>query len=76
MIKKIVILVMTFMITVVQLMAQKDAVHQKPLRVAIVGLVHDHVHGILSREKKGDIEIVLNLTVNWQNVIQNGMGIT
>ncbi len=29
-----------------------------PLRVGIVGLTHTHVHGILGREDKGDIEIV------------------
>ena len=57
MLKKTVILVMLLMITAVQLLAQKDTVRQKPLRVAIVGLVHDHVHWILGREKKGDIEI-------------------
>jgi len=28
-----------------------------PLRIAIAGLVHDHVHGILQRQKKGTIEI-------------------
>ena len=38
--------------------SQKDTVIQKPLRVAVVGLVHDHVHWILGREKRGDIEIV------------------
>ena len=57
MLKKTVILVMLLMITAVQLLAQKDTVRQKPLRVAIVGLVHDHVHWILGRENKGDIEI-------------------
>lgn len=30
----------------------------KPLRVGIVGLVHDHVHWILGRKDRGDIEIV------------------
>ena len=30
----------------------------KPLRVGVVGLVHSHVHGILNRADKGDIEIV------------------
>jgi len=30
----------------------------KPLRVAVIGLVHDHVNWILGRESKGDIEIV------------------
>lgn len=38
--------------------AQKDPQMKKPLRVAIVGLVHTHVHWILGREKMGDIEIV------------------
>lgn len=38
--------------------AQKDTMVQKPMRVAVVGLVHDHVHWILGRENKGDIEIV------------------
>ena len=38
--------------------AQNDTMKQKPLRVAIVGLVHDHVHWILGREKRGDIEVV------------------
>lgn len=41
-----------------QTMAQKDTGMQKPLRVAVIGLVHTHVHWILGREKKGDIEIV------------------
>ncbi|MBL7740587.1 MAG: Gfo/Idh/MocA family oxidoreductase [Chitinophagaceae bacterium] len=40
------------------IMAQKNTMSTKPLRVAIVGLVHTHVHWILGREKKGDIEIV------------------
>lgn len=30
----------------------------EPLRVAIIGLTHDHVHWILGREKIGDLEIV------------------
>lgn len=30
----------------------------KPLRVGVAGLTHTHVHGILSRAKDGDIEIV------------------
>jgi predicted dehydrogenase len=38
--------------------AQKDTARNKPLRVAIVGLVHTHVHWILGRENRGDIEIV------------------
>ena len=31
---------------------------EKPLRVGVVGLVHSHVHWILGREDRGDIEIV------------------
>jgi predicted dehydrogenase len=42
----------------VSVLAQKDSIIHKPLRVAVVGLVHDHVNWILSRENKGDIEIV------------------
>jgi predicted dehydrogenase len=30
----------------------------KPLRVAVVGLSHDHVHWILGRKSRGDIEVV------------------
>jgi predicted dehydrogenase len=30
----------------------------KPLRVAVVGLSHDHVHWILGRKNRGDIEVV------------------
>lgn len=30
----------------------------KPVRIGVVGLTHTHVHGILGREKKDDIEIV------------------
>jgi predicted dehydrogenase len=37
--------------------AQNDTMI-KPLRVGIIGLVHTHVHGILGREKIGDIQIV------------------
>jgi len=40
------------------LMAQKDTTNKKPLRIGVVGLVHAHVHGILGRENRGDIEIV------------------
>lgn len=38
--------------------AQPDTTRQKPLRVAVVGLVHDHVHWILGRANRGDVEIV------------------
>jgi predicted dehydrogenase len=58
MFKKAAILVISLLVTGMQLVAQKDTVRQKPLRVAVVGLVHTHVHWILGRENKGDIEIV------------------
>jgi predicted dehydrogenase len=38
--------------------AQQSSSRAKPLSVAVIGLVHTHVHWILGREKKGDIEIV------------------
>lgn len=38
------------------LLAQNTPV--KPVRVGIVGLVHDHVRGVLGRVTRGDIEIV------------------
>ena len=58
MFKKALILVILVIVSIMPLMAQKDTVRQKSLRVAVVGLVHDHVHGILGREKRDDIEIV------------------
>jgi predicted dehydrogenase len=41
-----------------QVKAQNEHLSKKPLRVAVIGLVHTHVHWILGRENKGDIEIV------------------
>src|SRR5438045_6352242 len=38
--------------------AQSDTLKQKPLRVVVVGLVHDHVGWILGYKNKKDIEIV------------------
>ena len=58
MFKKIGITAFVAVIFVSTLTAQKNSAHQKPLRVAVVGLVHTHVHWILGREKRGDIEIV------------------
>ncbi len=40
------------------ILAQNNTTTKRPIRVGIVGLVHTHVHGILGREKIGDIEIV------------------
>ena len=36
----------------------QDKLENRPLRVGVVGLVHTHVHWILGREDRGDIEIV------------------
>lgn len=36
----------------------QDLAEERPLRVGVVGLVHSHVHWILGREDRGDIEIV------------------
>lgn len=58
MFKKIIITALLSVIFTVTLIAQKNNLLQKPLRVAVVGLVHTHVHWILGREKRGDIEIV------------------
>ncbi len=38
-------------------MAQSN-MEESPLRVGVVGLVHTHVHWILGREDRGDIELV------------------
>ena len=38
--------------------AQQMISLKKPLRVGVIGLVHAHVHWILGRENRGDIEIV------------------
>jgi predicted dehydrogenase len=43
---------------VLPLAAQQDTLTRKPLRVAVIGLVHTHVHWVLGREQRGDIEIV------------------
>lgn len=44
--------------TCIPALAQNDSIAGKPMRVAVVGLVHAHVHWILARENRGDIEIV------------------
>ena len=40
------------------MIAQNDTLKQKPLRVVVVGLVHDHVGWILGYQNKNDIEVV------------------
>ena len=42
----------------IPVLAQNDTLKQKPLRVVVVGLVHDHVGWILGYQNKKDIEIV------------------
>ncbi|HCW08514.1 MAG TPA: oxidoreductase, partial [Cytophagales bacterium] len=51
--EKLLIVFIAFWSTIAESSAQKS-----PLKVGIVGLTHSHVHGILGREKRGDIEIV------------------
>ncbi len=53
-----IILLSLFTCFIFKMNAQTDGKKDKPLRVAIVGLSHAHVHWILGREKRGDIEIV------------------
>ncbi len=43
--------------TAIQGISQTDST-RKPLRVGVVGLVHTHVHWVLGRENRGDIDIV------------------
>ncbi|WDE95785.1 Gfo/Idh/MocA family oxidoreductase [Lentisphaera profundi] len=46
-----------------------SAIDKKPLRIAIIGLVHDHVHWMmLNRKKIGDIEIVAIVEANQELV--------
>ena len=52
------LLIISILFKSVSVFAQKDAITHKPLRVAVIGLIHDHVNWILGRENKGDIEIV------------------
>ncbi len=58
MIQRLFLAIVMLLYIAVQALAQKDTVRQKPLRIGIVGLVHTHVHWILGRENRGDIEIV------------------
>jgi predicted dehydrogenase len=49
----------SFLVTLFILLIMISASQQaKPLRIAIAGLTHDHVHGLLARAHTGDIEIV------------------
>lgn len=55
---RFILLVFIFNWSTANSMAQADMTNQKPLRVGIIGLVHTHVHWILGRESRNDIEIV------------------
>lgn len=48
----------TLLILIAFLETSAQSSSDKPLRVGVVGLVHSHVHWILGREDRGDIEIV------------------
>jgi predicted dehydrogenase len=52
------LIVILIMCDCISVMGQKDSSAHKPMRVAVIGLVHAHVHWILARENRGDIEIV------------------
>lgn len=46
-------------LTISSLQGQAEPAQEKPVRIGVVGLVHAHVHGILSRKNdRGDLEIV------------------
>ena len=47
-----------FFVYIFSMLAANSSNAQKPVRVGVVGLVHTHVHWILGREDRGDIEIV------------------
>lgn len=54
---KKILLPLLFVFFALHLQAQTVAAN-KPLRIGVAGLTHTHVHWLLGREKKGDIEIV------------------
>lgn len=55
---KRILTILGLMVLTQSLHAQSDSSRQRPLRIGVIGLVHTHVHWILGREKKDDIEIV------------------
>lgn len=63
---KLLLLAVCFFLFSTKIFAQKDSAAGKPLRVAVIGLVHTHVHWILGREKTNDIEIVAIVEPNRQ----------
>ena len=57
MVYKILLLSIILQLVIMPVFARQND-NAKPLRVAVIGLTHDHVHWILSRKNKGDIELV------------------
>jgi predicted dehydrogenase len=52
-------LIVSFIISIhIPAIAQNETLKQKPLRVVVVGLVHDHVGWILGYQNKNNIEVV------------------
>ena len=49
---------LAFLFVTALLLAVQEGASSRPLRVGIVGLVHTHVHWILGRELRGDIQLV------------------
>lgn len=54
----VLLLLSTFLFAQDQSMETPANSAQKPLRVGVIGLVHTHVHWLLGREDRGDVEIV------------------
>ena len=50
--------VFTFILAIFSLTIMKAQEQNPPVKVAVIGLTHTHVHWILGREDRGDIEIV------------------
>lgn len=57
MVYKILLLSIILQLVIMPVFARQND-NAKPLRVAVIGLTHDHVHWILGRKNKGDIELV------------------
>ncbi len=61
-----------FFITLSMIIMQPSYSQQKntkPVKIAVVGLVHDHVHWIMGRANQGDVEIVAIVEPN-QELVQ------
>ncbi|WP_308440949.1 Gfo/Idh/MocA family protein [Roseivirga thermotolerans] len=50
--------VITFILTIFSFAMMKAQEQNPPVKVAVIGLTHTHVHWILGREDRGDIEII------------------